>query len=139
MTQVRLEPTAPRSRVKHSTTEPLRSQLQLLFHTYFECVLSRNIQKWDRIIQGCGNCKIFYLSAKMYLSIENLLVQKNKLAYILQCLNNLFFQKQYETRYISTLANSMDPDQLATLVNRVDPDQLASSADQEPHCFQCKM
>ena len=25
MTQVRLEPAAPRSRVKHSTTEPLRS------------------------------------------------------------------------------------------------------------------
>ena len=25
MTPVRLEPTAPRSRVKHSTTEPLRS------------------------------------------------------------------------------------------------------------------
>ena len=28
--------------------------------------------------------------------------------------------------YISTLVNSMDPDQLASLVNRVDPDQLAS-------------
>ena len=27
---------------------------------------------------------------------------------------------------ISTLANSMDPDQLASLVNSVDPDQLAS-------------
>ena len=27
MTPVRLEPTAPRSRVKHSTTEPLRSLL----------------------------------------------------------------------------------------------------------------
>ena len=52
--------------------------------------------------------------------------QKNKLAYTLQCLNNLFFKKQYETRYISTLVNSMDPDQLASLVNSVDPDQLAS-------------
>ena len=41
-------------------------------------------------------------------------------------LNNLFFQKQNETRYISTLVNSMDPDQLASLVNSVDPDQLAS-------------
>ena len=53
-------------------------------------------------------------------------LSKNKLAYTLQCLNNLFFQKQYETRYISTLVNSMDPDQLASLVNSVDPDQLAS-------------
>ena len=41
-------------------------------------------------------------------------------------LNNLFFNKQYETRYISTLVNSMDPDQLVSLVNSVDPDQLAS-------------
>ena len=55
-----------------------------------------------------------------------LLVQKNKLAYTLQCLNNFFFQKQYETRYISTLVISMDPDQLASLVNSVHPDQLAS-------------
>ena len=28
--------------------------------------------------------------------------------------------------YISTLANGMDPEQLASLVNSVDPDQLAS-------------
>ena len=49
-----------------------------------------------------------------------------KLAYTLQCLNNLFFQKQYENGYISTLVNSMDPDQLAAFVNSVDPDQLAS-------------
>ena len=28
MTQVKLEPVAPRSRVKHSTTEPMRSQLK---------------------------------------------------------------------------------------------------------------
>ena len=59
-----------------------------------------------------------------------LLVQKNKLAYTLQCLNNSFFQRQYETRYIyiyiSTLVKSMDPDQLASPVNSVDPDQLAS-------------
>ena len=27
---------------------------------------------------------------------------------------------------VSTLVNSMDPDQLASLVNSVDPDQLAS-------------
>ena len=65
--------------------------------------------------------------AKMYLSIENFTSLKEKLAYTLQLLNNLFFQKQYETRYISTLVNSMDPDQLASLVNSVDPDQLASS------------
>ena len=55
-----------------------------------------------------------------------LLVQKSKLAYTLQCLNNLFFQKQYETRYISTTVNIMDPDRLASLVNSVDPDQEAS-------------
>ena len=52
--------------------------------------------------------------------------ERKKLAYTVLCLNNLFFQKQYETRYISTLANSMDPDQLASLVNSMDPDQLAS-------------
>ena len=63
----------------------------------------------------------------MYLSIENFTCPKEQnLAYTLQCLNNLFFQKRYETRYISTLANSMDPDQLASLVNSVDSDQLAS-------------
>ena len=54
------------------------------------------------------------------------MVQKSKLAFTLQCLNNLVFQKQYETRYISTLVNSMDPDQLASLESTVDPDQLAS-------------
>ena len=41
-------------------------------------------------------------------------------------LNKLFFKKKYETRYISTLVNSMDPDQLTSLDNSVDPDQLAS-------------
>ena len=30
MTLVRLEPAAPRSRVKHSTTEPLRSQTKFI-------------------------------------------------------------------------------------------------------------
>ena len=58
----------------------------------------------------------------MYLSIENVTCPKNKLAYTLRCLNNLFFQNQYETRYISTLVNSMDPDQLAFLVISVDLD-----------------
>ena len=57
----------------------------------------------------------------MYLS------ERKKKANTFQCLNKLFFQKQYETRYISTLlVNSMDPDQLASLENSVDPDQLAS-------------
>ena len=57
-----------------------------------------------------------------------LLVRKNKLAYTLQCLNKLFFQKKYETRYTlySSLLNNMGPDQLAFLVNSVHPDQLAS-------------
>ena len=85
------------------------------------------------LAQGCGNSKKFYLSrdkkkAKMFLSIENFTCPKEQIS--LQCLNNLFFQKQYKTRYISTLVNSMDPDQLASLVNSVDPD---------PHCFQCNM
>ena len=35
--------------------------------------------------------------------------------------NNLFFNKQYETRYV----NIMDPDQLVSLVNSVDPGPLA--------------
>ena len=62
----------------------------------------------------------------MYLSIENVTCPKNKLAFTLQCLNKFFFQKQFETRYISTLVNSMDPDQLASIEKSVDPDQLAS-------------
>ena len=68
----------------------------------------------------------------MYLSIENFTcLKEKKIAYTFQCLNKLFFQKQYETRYIyiyyiSTLVNSMDPDQLASLENSVDPDHLAS-------------
>ena len=63
----------------------------------------------------------------MYLPIENFTCPKeNKLAHTFQCLNKLFLQKQYETRYISALVNSMDPDQLASLENSIDPDQLAS-------------
>ena len=50
-------------------------------------------------------------------------------------LKQIILLKQYETRYISTLVNSKDPDQLAPLENSVDPDP----ADQEPHCLQCKM
>ena len=74
----------------------------------------------------------------MYLSIENFTCPKEQISlYTLQCLNNLFCQKQYETR--STLVNSMDPDQLASLVNSVDQDQLKNPADQDPNCFQCKM
>ena len=62
----------------------------------------------------------------MYLSVENFTCPKEKkLAYTFQCLS-IFFQTQYETRYISTLVNSMDHDQLACLEKSVDPDQLAS-------------
>ena len=75
------------------------------------------------LFQGCGNSKN---KPKCTCPYKILLVRKNKLAYTLQCLNNLFFQKRYGTRYISTLANSMDPDQLASLVKSVNPDQLAS-------------
>ena len=63
----------------------------------------------------------------MYLSIENITCPKEQISYTFQCLNNSFFQKQYETRYISTLVNSMDPEKPADLViNSADPDQLAS-------------
>ena len=68
----------------------------------------------------CPSSQNVVVHRKFYLS------ERKKIAYTVLCLNNLFFQKQYETRYISTLANSMDPDQLASLVNSVDPDQLAS-------------
>ena len=62
----------------------------------------------------------------MYLSIENFTCPKEQISLYLTVLKHFFFQKQYETRKISTLVNSMDPDQLASLVNSVDPDQLAS-------------
>ena len=66
----------------------------------------------------------------MCLSIEKNFTCPNekKNSLYLSVQNKLFFQKQYETRYISTLVNSMDPDQLASLENSVDPDQLASEA-----------
>ena len=62
----------------------------------------------------------------MYLSIENVTCPKEQISLYLTVQNNLYFQKQHETRYISTLVNSMDPNQLASLVNSVGPDQLAS-------------
>ena len=62
----------------------------------------------------------------MCLSIENVTCLTEQISTYLSVLNNLFFQKQYETRYISTLVKSMNPDQLASLVNSVDLDQLAS-------------
>ena len=62
----------------------------------------------------------------MYLSIDNFICPKEQISLYLTVLKNLFFKKHYDTRYISTLVNSMDPDKLASLVNSVDPDQLAS-------------
>ena len=62
----------------------------------------------------------------MYLPIENLTCPKEKNSLYLSVLKQLFFHKQFETRYISTLVNSVDSDQLASLENSVDPDQLAS-------------
>ena len=70
----------------------------------------------------------------MHLSIENFTCPKEQISLF----NNLFFQKQYETRYI-ILVKCMDPDQLAFFVNSVDPDQLKKPADKDPHCFQSKM
>ena len=65
----------------------------------------------------------------MYLSIENFTCPKEQISLYLTVLKQIYskVQKQYETRYISTLVNSIDPDQLASLENSVDPDQLASS------------
>ena len=63
----------------------------------------------------------------MYLSIEHYTCPKEQVSLYPTVLKQfILFKKQYETRYISTLVNSMDPDQLASLVNSVDPDQLAS-------------
>ena len=63
----------------------------------------------------------------MYLSIENFTCPKEQISLYFTVLKQVILSKKYETRYISTLVNSMDPDQLASLVNSVDPDQLASS------------
>ena len=62
----------------------------------------------------------------MYLSVENFTSPKEQISLYLTVLKQFILSKQYETRYISTLVNSMDPDHLASLVNSVDPDQLAS-------------
>ena len=62
------------------------------------------------LMLGCGNSKIYYFcrgkqKAKMYLSIENFTCPKEQISlYLTTCLNNLFFQKQYETRCISSLS-----------------------------------
>ena len=62
----------------------------------------------------------------MYLSIKNFTCPKERICLYLTVLKQFILSKTEETRYISTLVNSMDPDQLASLVNSVDPDQLAS-------------
>ena len=49
MTSVRLEPAAPRSRVKHSTTEPLRSLLITI-------ILSLD-DEHQRLKSECANAK----------------------------------------------------------------------------------
>ena len=71
------------------------------------------------LVQGQVKCQNVLVHRKFYLSKRT-----NKL--IPYSANNSFFQKQCETRYISTLVKSMNPYQLASLVNSVDPDQLAS-------------
>ena len=50
----------------------------------------------------------------MYLSIEKFTCPKEQISLYLTVLNNLLFNKQYETRNISTLVNNVDPDQLAS-------------------------
>ena len=58
--------------------------------------------------------------AIMYLSIESLLVHKNRLAYTFLCLNNLLFRNQFKKTDINSLVNSVE-------------------ADLDPHCLQCNM
>ena len=62
----------------------------------------------------------------MYLSIENFTCPKEQISLYCIVLQQFILSKTvWNQIYISTLANSMDPDQLASLVNSVDPDQLA--------------
>ena len=56
MTPVRLEPTAPWSPVKHSTTEPLPSQtslckIQRLFKAYTSTSLSQSPREWQKYFE----------------------------------------------------------------------------------------
>ena len=62
VTPVRLEPAAPRSRVKHSTTEPLRS-LPLDYKSIYECegvcledhrLASLGLSSDDKLFATCG-------------------------------------------------------------------------------------
>ena len=74
MTPARLEPTAPRSRVKHSTTEPLRSlQLQgsycklgnFLEFYFREIILSRNGKitlLFTNIGKSCLSCDLITIT-----------------------------------------------------------------------------
>ena len=64
------------------------------------------------LVQGQVKSQNVLVHRKFYLS-----ERKKKKAYTFQSLSKLLFQTQYETRYISTLVNSMDPDQLASLEN----------------------
>ena len=61
----------------------------------------------------------------MYLSIENFTCPNEQISLYLSVLKQFTLSKTVRNQ-ISTLVNSMDPDQLASLVNSVDPDQLAS-------------
>ena len=62
----------------------------------------------------------------MYLSIENFTCPKEQISFYLTVLKQFILLKNSMKPDISTLVNTMDPDQLASLVNSVGPDQLAS-------------
>ena len=64
--------------------------------------------------------------ATMYLSIEIFTCLKEQISFNIPLCAKQFTLSKTVCNQISTLANSMDPDQLASLVNSVDPDQLAS-------------
>ena len=69
MTPVRLEPAALRSRVKHSTTEPLRS---LTCTMYFQgrrntCNMLRSLKQKQR---KCGRAPIKYIKQKCFVGVR---------------------------------------------------------------------
>ena len=62
----------------------------------------------------------------MYLSKENFTCPKEQISLYISVLKQFSLSKNSIKPDITSLVNSVDPDQLAFLVNIVDPDPLAS-------------
>ena len=62
MTPVRLEPAAIRSRVKHSTTEPLRSDIVMIFFSYSGPSGILGSDGKQNTAKGHENCCTFHIS-----------------------------------------------------------------------------